>query len=238
MGPLPFIFLGIGLIAYLVRKKEDNMPTAPKPLPPGGNMKFLPNNKSDWEGWVWPVVNWGGREPIISHEFEAGSRYSPDGTLNKGAHMGVDIMFKRIASDPTGPKDTVAIPKNSRTNLGYIANKGTQIVASGPGIIWRCGTSARGMWIQIDHGTVGSAGGVNTYYQHLDSFAKKWKKGDRVVAGQLLGTMGGDPSTSQKLRHLHFELWKPVTGQSNNDWPKDPGPIMKHWKKITTPTAS
>lgn len=191
-------------------------------------------SRPDWYGWVWPVPYFEGREPIISHAFEEGERYNPDGTLNKMAHMGVDIMFRRGISDPTEPKDAVAIPKNGK-NPGYIAPKGTPIIAAGPGKILRCGTSPRGMWIQIDHGKVGKFGNVHTFYQHLDSYSRPWKKGDKVLSGQLLGTMGGDPSTGQKLRHLHFELWKPVVGKSNNDWPVNPGVIMGKWGKLLAP---
>jgi len=224
---MPPYLLAVGLAIYVVSKiitKRDNMPG--NKIPP---MKFTPLIPSDWAGWVWPVPIYQNRRPTISHGFEAGSRYLPDGTLNKGAHMGVDIMFPRAVDDPTEPKDSVAIPKGGK-NPGWIAPSGTPIVAAGPGMIWRAGDSARGKWIQIDHGNMG----VNTYYQHLEQFAKPWKKGDVVQAGELLGLMGGDPSTN-KLRHLHFELWKPVKGENQNLWPKDPAPVMRYWSIINSP---
>lgn len=226
MNPL-ILLLGLGLgVGLLIRKSIVTTPTKRKL-----EQTFTPNNPSDWTGWVWPVPYYQGREPVISQGFREGERHSEDGTLNKGAHMGVDIMFRRVATDPTTPPNEVSnIPGGK--NLGYIAPAGTPVVAAGPGMIWRAGDSARGKWIQIDHGQVGKAGGINTYYQHLETFAKPWKKGDQVAAGELLGLMGGDPSTSRKLRHLHFELWKPVAGTNGDTWPKDPAPIMRHWQKL------
>lgn len=226
------VVLGAGALIWLIlkprsssaatgdnRSRRDDSATPPE----------IPVRASDWQGWVWPVPVYQGRTPTISHEFKAGSRYGGDGKLNYGAHLGVDVMFRRKPSDPSGPPDTVAIPQGG-TNPGWISPVGTPVVAAGPGKIWSSGTTALGHFVQIDHGNVGSAGGVNTFYQHLSSLAKPWKKGDDVRAGEVLGTMGGDPSNVPHLRHLHFELWFPRAGLSNEQWAHDPEPFMRTWK--------
>lgn len=48
---------------------------------------------------------------------------------------------------------------------------------------------------------------LGTYYRyhHLDSYESTLEEGDRVVAGQVIGTMGATGNTSWS--HLHFEIW-------------------------------
>ncbi len=200
-------FGGLGLLV-LGRKgfMNNNFPPVPK--------------ASDWVGWVWPVPIWQGRVPVTSQEYKPGPREQ------KGVHLGNDIMFPKRAGDPPGRVRHDASP-------GHIAPEGTPIIAAGPGRIWGTYNTSYGLSILIDHGAVGDAGGVTTFYQHLASFAKPWRKGDEVRAGDLLGTMGFDPThDSQQLRHLHFELNFPRATVPHGQWPQDPAPYMRFWRKI------
>lgn len=184
----------------------------------------------DYIGWIWPLLSSHGRFPVISHEFEAGARYLPDGSLNYAVHLGVDLMFPRWTSDPTGPATDVAIPKHG-ANPGWITWPGTKVVAAGPGHIWEAKQTALGRSVLVDHG---KAAGVPmlTFYQHMEAFERPWQRGDAVFPGLPLGTMGGDPSNAPHLRHLHFELWLPDGKPRQGDWPVDPAPYLAAWAKI------
>lgn len=54
--------------------------------------------------------------------------------------------------------------------------------------------------------------GLYYYYAHLDSYARKWKEGDTVQAGELLGFLGdsgyGEEGTKGQFPpHLHFGVY-------------------------------
>ncbi len=187
-------------------------------------------NPATFIGWMWPVPIRDGRKPVISHEFEAGARYLPSGALNYATHLGLDIMYQRIASDPTGPPNYVAIPKHG-SNPGWITYPHTTVRSAGPGKIWDAKVTKLGHSIQIDHGHVDGVGLI-TFYQHLTEFAQPWKKGDPVLPGTALGTMGGDPMNSPHLTHLHFEVWLPDGKARAGDWPVDPAPFLTMWSQV------
>lgn len=170
---------------------------------------------SDWEGWVWPVPVIDGRPPVISDNFK------PVKTEEHRFHPGVDIMFRKEKGDPGFPF--------SSTNYTSLGDQ-TPIIAAGPGTIWDAGPG-RKLQISIDHGR--HLGGTVTWYQHLASFSRAWKRGDKIRAGDVLGTMGGDSKKGEyPLVHLHFELWFPRTGKARNTWRADPARYMRFWKKI------
>ena len=164
-----------------------------------------------WEGWVWPVAITDGREPVVSDKYQL---YK---SADHRAHSGADIMFKKRPGDA---------PERIRhdASLLYIAPEGTKILATGPGKIWSTGSSERGLNILIDHGNVPGFGPMTTWYQHLASFARSWKKGDRVQPGTVLGDMGYSTADGEQLRHLHFEIRNPTS-------PIDPAPYLKLWRK-------
>jgi murein DD-endopeptidase MepM/ murein hydrolase activator NlpD len=183
-------------------------------------------------GYLWPVPHSeDGRYPVVSHEFEPGPRYLPGTqTLNYATHLGVDIMYPRIASDPTEPATHVAVPAHGK-NPGWITFDRTPVRAVGPGKIWSAKQTALGHSVTIDHGDVGGVG-MLTFYQHMSSFAREWAKGDTVIPGLQLGTMGGDPMNAPHLIHLHLEIWLPSNGRDPGEWPVDPAPYLAHWAKV------
>ena len=84
--------------------------------------------------------------------------------------------------------------------LDVAAPTGTPVVAMAGGDVTIAGRVADGaVVVQIDHGH-----GVLTLYGHLEP-GLAVRDGDRVVAGQLLGTVGMTGRTTGP--HLHFEIW-------------------------------
>lgn len=178
-----------------------------------------------WGGWVWPVAVTDGREPVVTQEFKSWDGGDRNDTTRSANHLGVDIMFPKRNGDP------VQAVKHDASRM-FIAPKGTLVIAAGPGRVWSAGSGAYGKYVLVDHGAVGGVG-VNTFYQHLESFAQPWVRGARVEAGTVLGVMGYSPALdSEQLRHLHFELRFPVAGTSQQTWPVDPAPYLAGWRKV------
>lgn len=173
--------------------------------------------------WLWPVLRWQGRAPVISDGF---------GSPRDGRkHQGVDLMFTRIASDPF-PVGTANGTKQFVMPEAWVA------IAASDGYLWQADKSPRGWQVVVDHGSVA------TYYQHLSALfvptAAPPAKGtprDRLIpikAGQPIGVIGADPTEQGRgVKHLHFELW--VGGPSNA---VDPAPVMKSWEVIGAPDAT
>ena len=111
-------------------------------------------------------------------------------------HMGVDLMY-RLAGKWTAPV-------------------GTPLRAARDGVVWSVGVTERGHNVVLDHGKPWA-----TFYQHLAGVGVA--KGQSVKAGQLIGTMGADPTDPQGLRHLHFATWYQGSGDSAS---VDPAPML------------
>lgn len=93
----------------------------------------------------------------------------------------------------------------------------TPINAGGDGVVTRAGRNGSfGLFIEIDHGN-----GFRSRYGHLSQV--KVKRGDKVVANQLIGLMG---STGRSVStHLHYEIWF-------NGKPIDPLKVIKAAKDV------
>lgn len=166
--------------------------------------------------WGWPVPRWQGRAPVVSDGFG-----SPRPAMT---HMGVDLMFARIASDP--------FPNGPNGSKHFVMPDAWMAVAASDGVLWSAGHTPRGFAVVLDHGNVA------TFYQHLDTLmvpeTKPPARGTprerliQIKAGQPLGVIGGDPLDLGRLKHLHFELW--LGGPANAI---DPQPLMKTWQVFT-----
>ncbi len=97
--------------------------------------------------------------------------------------------------------------------LDFAAPKGTPIYAAGDGVIQRLGTYGNnGKYIRIQH-----RNGYETAYAHMNSFARRLKKGSRVSQGQIIGTVGRTGLATGP--HLHYEVLhynKPVNPRELN----------------------
>lgn len=210
--PEPITIIALGLAAAEMVRTREPSTTSEEP------MARTPSTSDAWPGWVWPMRALGSRQPVISDGF------SPAATDGHRKHLGVDIMYRRLASEsPTLPQGT--------KNFYVPAN--TPVVAAYHGKIWIANLSPKGHQIQIDHGNVPGLGPLNTYYQHLQSFSRQWRKGDTVRPGDVLGIVGGNIEPGgYPLWHLHFELWVPTAGRSASEWAIDPAPVMAKWQKV------
>ena len=163
--------------------------------------------------WGWPVPRFEGRAAVISDGF--GSPRPP------GKHMGVDLMFARISSDP--------FPNGPNGSKAFVMPDAWMAVAASDGVLWSAGYTPRGFAVVVDHGNVA------TFYTHMDTlFVSETKapaKGtprDKLIpikAGQPLGVIGADPLDPSRLKHLHFELWR-----GGPDKAVDPAQLMKSWQ--------
>ena len=93
----------------------------------------------------------------------------------------------------------------------------TPIGAGGDGVVIKAGRNgAFGLFIEIDHGN-----GFRSRYGHLSKL--KVKRGDKVVANQLIGLMGSTGRSTST--HLHYEIWF-------NGNPIDPLKVLKAAKDV------
>jgi murein DD-endopeptidase MepM/ murein hydrolase activator NlpD len=92
--------------------------------------------------------------------------------------------------------------------VDFSATPGTEMVATGDGVVFSAERSKSGYGNQIiiDHGF-----GYKTMYAHLQSF--KVRTGEHVNRGQTIGTVGSTGKSTSP--HLHYEVWK-------NNKPVDP----------------
>lgn len=117
----------------------------------------------------------------------------------RAGHPGVDILY--------------------RVRGRWTAPQGAPIIAANAGQVVTARLSPRGHEVVIQHGD-----GIVSYYQHLETLGVG--PGQRVNAGEALGTMGIDPLDPQRVRHLHFQVWQ--HGRSI-----DPLDNMQRWRVIS-----
>ncbi len=175
--------------------------------------------------WVFPVPSLGDRLAEVSDGFNS-PRTFPDGT--KGKHLGVDVMFRR-----RGARDLIAvyIPGTPNGTKGYFMPDNTPALAASAGVVRFAQWTPQGFSVIVRHPS-----GWATYYTHLASLAVA--KGDTVAGGQPLGTIGASPTDGERIKHLHFELWKDGT----RGGAVDPQPYVEAWPRVTiadwVPSAS
>lgn len=107
-------------------------------------------------------------------------------------HEGCDLM---AISNERGKYKVCSMTDGIVKNIGWLEQGG-----------WRIG--------------IESDSGIYYYYAHLDSYEQAFEKGERVVAGQILGRMGDsgygkDPDTKGKFDvHLHVGIYvKDIQGK-------------------------
>ncbi|MEJ7602595.1 MAG: carboxypeptidase regulatory-like domain-containing protein [Kofleriaceae bacterium] len=110
------------------------------------------------------------------------------------------------------------------------AKKGTIIHAAADGEIALAFTEIRGeagRYVAIDHGD-----GVRTFYMHMDELRSGLEIGQRIRAGDPIGTVGSTGFSSAP--HLHFAITQEQAGRT---WYMDPEPIIRHAVVLPAPRA-
>lgn len=206
---LAWLLGGGALAAYLsTRAKRSEVRAMAPAVTPSGQ-------------WVWPVPSWKGRTPVISDGF---------GSPRPGAplHGGVDVMFKRLPLDTFKPGSP-----NASKGGGFVMPDDMAVLAASDGVVWSAMHTPRGYAVVIHH----EASKLVTFYAHLDRIlVKPTASGatkQQVRAGQIIGTVGFSPLDGEKLRHLHFEVWR--GGPSDRI---DPAPTMRMWEVRPDPRES
>lgn len=143
-------------------------------------------------------------------------------------------------------EDTFLAPRGggTRRHLGQdlMADKLTPLVAAFDGTVWfgsREPGGSHSISVTGDNGWRGFYVHVNNDHPGTDdglgggeyAYAPWLERGDRVVAGQLIGWVGDSGNAEETAPHLHFELWRQGGGVYNA------GPSLKAARKIAAPVA-
>lgn len=145
---------------------------------------------------TYPVSVVDGRKPVRSQEFKP------------GVHLGIDIMFRRLPTDP--PYD----PSDPRGSLRFFVPSGAMALATQRGRVVYAKSAANGYRVRL-----ATPDGYEELHLHLASLLVT--AGQDVEEGQPLGPVGGDPSAAdpRHLLHLHYE-------RRLNNVPEDPEPYL------------
>ena len=110
-------------------------------------------------------------------------------------------------------RDTFGAPRpGDRTHQGIdiFSPRGTAVLSTTRGIVSRVGENSLGgtvVWV------LGPAGDRH-YYAHLDSVADI-RSGQRIVAGDVLGTVGTTGNARGTPPHLHYGIYRNSVGAVN-----------------------
>lgn len=140
------------------------------------------------------------------------------------------------------PRIAIKVPRgecgSGHCGIDLDGPRGRAIVAVAAGVVVRVelhemgldGMSGRYVRIQHDDGTL-------TSYMHLDSVVDGLQAGDKVAAGEYIGTLGAT-ATFSAPPHLHFSLELPVKderGDLTNTYFIDPAPFLARASVIPVP---
>lgn len=171
---------------------------------------------------TFPVTTWQGYRPTRSQE------YRPEN------HHGVDLMFARRGGG--GEPGDMWPPQSINGTKNFFMADGVYAVAVADATIWATGMGPTGLYVVLDHGKP-----FASFYVHLGSLIvpNGIQRGIlsatgmpvKVQAGDALGIISFSPQDQQKLKHLHFELWKDGGAESH----VDPWPYIEHLDPVDLP---
>ena len=131
---------------------------------------------------------------------ESEGHYDENGKSVKKALMKTPINGARLSSAFGMRKHPIDGYNKMHKGTDFAAPMGTQIMASGNGVITRarwCGGG--GNCIKIKHNST-----YETVYAHMKNFARGIKEGLRVKQGQIIGYVGSTGKSTGP--HLHYEV--------------------------------
>ena len=129
--------------------------------------------------------------------------YNEEGQSMKKALLSAPLEYVRISSKFSNRR-LHPIKKVYRPHHGvdYAAPRGTDVVATGDGLVTFAGTSGgAGKMIKVKH----SVGNILTKYLHLYKYAKGIKKGTYVKQGQKIGEVGSTGMSTGP--HLDYRIY-------------------------------
>jgi murein DD-endopeptidase MepM/ murein hydrolase activator NlpD len=197
-----------------VRRAHAAPAPQPLPLPPTPDVDELTAKYPSLAQWVHPVVDSPEPTPHQESRWFGAPRTGLTPRPECGAgHCGVDL---------DGPR-------------------GRAVVAVAAGTVIRIERSElgrdkrSGRYVRIEHDD-----GTLTAYMHLDDIALGLEVGQRVAAGQQLGTLGAT-AVYKAPPHLHFSLALPdhegPIGDNNDNHYADPMPFLARATVVAAPTA-
>ncbi len=127
--------------------------------------------------------------------------YDADGRSVERAFRRSPVKYTRISSDFSLRRlHPILHAYTPHRAVDYAAPRGTPVHAVGDGkVVFKGPKGAAGRMVVLQH-----EGGWQTYYAHLDKFAKDLQVGDRVTKGTFLGTVGSSGRATGP--HLHFAV--------------------------------
>lgn len=148
-------------------------------------------------------VNQGHSYQAVRYEDETGRSdfYTPEGRSMRKAFLRAPVDFRRISSRFTRERwHPVLGKKRPHRGVDYAARIGTPVKAAGDGKIIHRGTKGGyGKTVIIQHGQT-----YTTLYAHLSSYSRKFKRGQRVKQGDVIGFVGRSGMATGP--HLHYEF--------------------------------
>ena len=124
------------------------------------------------------------------------------------------------------PEDLVDTFEDARSEgrehnaIDILAPRGTAVRAAVDGEIVRLFESEAGGRTIYQAGADTSGAGVRVYYYaHLEAYADGLAEGQRVAAGDRIGTVGDSGNAAPGNTHLHFAIWDaPSAGEPVNPY--------------------
>ena len=130
--------------------------------------------------------------------------YDEEGRSLKRVLLKSPLKFDWRISSGFSRRRLHPVHRSYRPHLGvdYAAPTGSHVVAVADGVVVSAGwAGGGGRQIRLRH-----AGGIETYYLHLSSFARGIRRGARVQQGQLIGRVGQTGTATGP--HLDYRLRK------------------------------
>jgi len=126
--------------------------------------------------------------------------YDAAGKSRKKAFLRSPLEFSRVTSGFSMRFHPILNTWRAHKGVDYGAPIGTRVRATGDGVVEFAGKrGGYGNLVILSH-----AGGYQTYYAHLNGFAKGLKKGSRISQGDILGYVGKTGWATGP--HLHYEF--------------------------------
>jgi len=143
----------------------------------------------------------------------AGGRFEVLVEGRTSAAFAFPVQGKTVAQIGSGFGASRDGGRRKHEGVDIFAERGTPVLAAAAGYVQQAGHNRLGgnmVWI-------GHEGGWSTYYAHLDRV--QVREGQRVQAGERVGTVGNTGNARKTSPHLHFEIHQ-------RDVARDPKPLL------------